>query len=104
MRGSNKPVKPETALKRQCSQLLRTFGGFSLPIPGGAYGVPGAPDRIVFYKGQALATEFKQPGKNLGPAQREIKERIEATGCPYLLIRSVEDFVAALDLPVKALF
>lgn len=94
----------ETILKRQCSQLLRNFGGFSIPIPGGAYGMPGAPDRIVFYKGKALATEFKTPGKNLGPKQEIIKQRIEATGCAYLLIRSVEDFVRELDLPVKGLF
>lgn len=99
-----KPQKPETALKRSCSQLLRTFGGFSIPIPGGAYGMPGAPDRIVFFQGQAFATEFKAPGKNLGPKQVEIKERIEATGCPYLLIRSVRDFVQALGLPVRGLF
>lgn len=67
-------------------------------------GIPGAPDRIVFYKGMAYATEFKAPGKNLGPKQVAIKEKIEATGCPYLLIRSIEDFVRALDLPVKGLF
>ena len=101
---AKKEAKPETALKRQCSKLLRTFGGFSIPIPGGAYGMAGAPDRIVFYKGRALATEFKAPGKNLGPKQEVIKERIEATGCTYLLIRSVADFVAALELPVKGLF
>jgi hypothetical protein len=99
-----KKQTPETALKRQCSQLLRTFGGYSLPIPGGAYGVSGAPDRIVFYKGRALATEFKAPGKDLGPKQKVIKEQIEATGCTYLLIRSVGDFVEALELPVKGLF
>lgn len=99
-----KKQTPETALKRQCSALLRQFGGYSLPIPGGAYGVPGAPDRIVFYQGQAFATEFKAPGKNLGPKQREIKEKIEATGCHYLLIRSLEDLVQALNLPVKGLF
>lgn len=99
-----KPQTPETALKRQCSQLLRQFGGYSLPIPGGAYGVPGAPDRMVFYKGQAFATEFKAPGKNLGPKQIEIKEKIEATDCPFLVIRSLEDFVRELDLPVKTLF
>jgi hypothetical protein len=99
-----KPQEPETALKKACSQLLRTFGGFSLPIPGGAYGMPGAPDRIIFFQGQAYAAEFKAPGKYLGPKQREIKERIEATGCTYLVIRSVEDFVQALGLPVRWLF
>ena len=58
----------------------------------------------MFYQGQAFATEFKAPGKNLGPKQVEIKAKIEATGCPYLLIRSLEDFVEALNLPVKGFF
>lgn len=101
---ARKPQTPETALKRQCSILLRQFGGYSLPIPGGAYGVPGAPDRIVFYKGTTYATEFKAPGKNLGPKQIEIKARIEATGCKYLVIRELKEFVEALNLPVKGLF
>jgi hypothetical protein len=94
----------ETALKRQCIQLLRQFGGYSLPIPGGAYGVPGAPDRIVFYQGTVYATEFKSPGKNLGPKQIEIRDRIEATGCKYLVIRELREFVEALGLPVMGLW
>ena len=101
---ARKPQTPETALKRQCSTLLRQLGGYSLPIPGGAYGVPGAPDRIVFYRGMVYATEFKAPGKSLGPKQKEIRDRIEATGCKYLVVRDVRDFVEALDLPVKGLF
>jgi hypothetical protein len=94
----------ETILKRQCSTLLRQMGGYSLPIPGGAYGVAGAPDRIVFYKGHAFATEFKGAGKNLGPKQIEIRDRIEATGCKYLVIRELREFIEALDLPVKMIF
>jgi hypothetical protein len=96
----NKKQTPETALKRACSQLLRQFGGVSLPIPGGAYGVPGSPDRIIFYQGTAYAAEFKAPNKNLSPAQQAIREKIEATGCKYLLIRDVKDLVDALALPV----
>jgi hypothetical protein len=80
------------------------MGGFSIPIPGGAYGVPGSPDRIVFYKGNAFATEFKAPGKKLGPKQEEIRERIEATGCKYLVIRELKEFIEALNLPVKMIF
>mgnify|MGYP006871776411 CR=1 FL=1 len=66
--------------------------------------MPGAPDRIVFYKGAVYATEFKAPGKKLGPKQEEIRDKIEATGCNYLVIRSLDDFVKALDMPVKGLF
>lgn len=99
-----KKTTPETAIKRQCTALLKQFGGFSLPIPGGAYGVPGAPDRIIFYQGQAYAAEFKAPNKNLGPKQQEIREKIEGTDCPYLLIRDVRDLVEALNLPVKGLW
>lgn len=95
---------PETALKRRCSQLLKMFGGYSLPIPGGAYGVRGAPDRIIFYKERVWPAEFKAPGKNLSPAQREVREKIEATGCKYLVIRREEDLIEALGLPVRGLW
>jgi hypothetical protein len=89
---------PETALKRAATQLVRLHGGFHLPIPGGAYGVSGAPDRIVFYQGRAYAVEFKAPGRKLGPAQERIKAAIEAAGCPYLVVRSLEDLAAGLGI------
>jgi hypothetical protein len=99
-----KKQTPETALKRACAQLLRAFRGFYLPIPGGVMGVAGAPDWIVFYQGLVIPTEFKAPGKYLGPKQKEIKARIEAAGCPYLLVREVKDFSEGLGLPVREIF
>lgn len=70
-----------------------------MPIPGGAFGIPGAPDRIVWYKCKAYAVEFKAPGRKLGPQQEKIKALIESTGCPYLIVRSIDDLVDALNIP-----
>jgi len=99
-----KPQTPETAIKRQCSILLRQLGGYSLPIPGGAYGVRGAPDRICWYQGQVVAAEFKKPTGKLSEAQEDIRDKIEAAGGTYAVIRSLEDFVKVFNLPIKGLF
>lgn len=99
-----KPPTEETRLKRQCTQLLKTFGGFSLPIPGGAYGVHGAPDRICWLKGRTVAIEFKRPTGKLSEAQEQIKQRIESAGGSYAIVRNLEQFVEVFNLPVKGLF
>jgi hypothetical protein len=99
-----KQQTPETALKRQCTKLLKTFGGFSLPIPGGAYGVNGAPDRICWYMGRGVAIEFKSGRNGLMPAQKAIKAGIEGAGGEYYLVRTPQEFIDAMGLPVKALF
>lgn len=99
-----KPQTIETALKRQCSQLLRQFGGYSLPIPGGAYGVRGAPDRICWLAGRCKAIEFKRPGGKLSEAQQVIRDRIRAAGGEYEVITTLAQFVEVFNLPVKGLF
>ena len=100
----SKPQKPETALKRQCSQLLRQFGGYSLPIPGGAYGIRGAPDRVCWLAGRVVATEFKKPTGKLSEAQEAIRDKIVAAGGEYVVIRTLDEFVEVFRLPVKGLF
>jgi hypothetical protein len=95
---------PETAIKRQCSILLRQFGGYSLPIPGGAYGIRGAPDRICWYQGRVVATEFKKPTGKLSEAQEGIRDKIKSAGGTYVIIRSLDDFVKVFNLPIKGLF
>jgi len=99
-----KPQKPETALKRQCTQLLKQFGGFSLPIPGGAYGVRGAPDRMCWLAGRCVATEFKKPTGKLSEAQEGIRDKIKAAGGEYVVIRTLDQFVELFHLPVKRMF
>ena len=99
-----KPQTPETAIKRQCSILLRQLGGYSLPIPGGAYGTRGAPDRICWYQGRAVACEFKRPGGKLSAHQEIVRDKIQAAGGTYAVIRSLEDFVEVFNLPVRGLF
>jgi hypothetical protein len=101
---TKKPQTHETRVKRQCIALLKTLGGYSLPIPGGLMGTRGAPDRICWYHGRAVATEFKKPTGKLSEAQEAIRQKIESTGGTYAVIRSLEDFVETFNLPVKGLF
>lgn len=99
-----KPQTPETQVKRACSILLRQFGGYSLPIPGGAYGVRGAPDRICWLAGRVVATEFKKPTGKLSEAQEAIRDKIKSAGGEYVVIRTLNEFVELFKLPVKSLF
>jgi hypothetical protein len=94
------PVKPETQLKRWATSELKKRGGYSLPIPGGLGAVTGSPDRMIFYRGQVFAAEFKAPGRKLSPGQEIMKQRIEATGCRYLIIQSKDDFYRGLGIEV----
>jgi hypothetical protein len=93
-----KEKTPETKLKIACTKAIKQFGGYSLAIPGGAFGTNGAPDRIVFYRGEAIAVEFKSEKGNLGPAQVKVKAFIESTGCKYLVVRTLDDLYAGLGI------
>ena len=64
----------------------------------------GSPDRICFYAGRAIAVEFKIGSNALSPAQREMKANIEATGNFYAEVRSEQDFIAVMGLPIRKLF
>lgn len=96
--------KEESLLKRACTLLLKRNGGFSLPMPGGLGAVYGSPDRICFYQGRAVCIEFKRPGQDLAPAQKEIRANIQACNCEYHLVRNEDDFIAAMGLPIRKLF
>ncbi|TSA09392.1 MAG: hypothetical protein D4R73_07040 [Deltaproteobacteria bacterium] len=96
--------KEESNLKRACTYLLKTHGGFSLPLPGGMGAVNGSPDRICFYEGRAVSVEFKVADRKLSRTQEEMKANIEATGNVYAVVRCEADFAAAMGLPVRMLF
>lgn len=96
--------KEETTLKKACTQLLKDNGGFSLPIPGGHFGVNGAPDRICFYQGRAVCIEFKTEGKGLSLSQQEMRAKILLCGCEYHVIYNQAEFIAAMGLATKRLF
>jgi len=96
--------REETNLKRACTLLLKQYHGFSLPMPGGLGSVNGSPDRICFFAGRAVCIEFKRLGQNLAPAQTEMQENILSRGCEYFVVRSLDDFMAAMGLPIRKLF
>lgn len=96
--------REETNLKRACTYLLKRHNGFSLPMPGGLGSVNGSPDRICFFDGRAVCIEFKREGQGLSPAQKDMMENIRACGCAYEVVRSEDDFIQAMQLPVRKLF
>ena len=51
--------REESNLKRAGTKLLKDYGGYSLPIPGGMGAIGGSPERICFCAARAVAVEFK---------------------------------------------
>lgn len=85
-------------------------GGFKLSIGELAWlkasgYVAGIPDRVVLWNGRAHFLECKRPKGILSDSQKAMFPRIEAAGCPIVVVRSVEDVAAALDawgIPVRS--
>ena len=92
---------PETALKKAIKDTLDALGIFHYHLLQGVGSYRGLPDRQAFYKGQVWMLELKAPGKKLSPTQVAFKSECEAAGVPYLLVRSVEDLVEGMGLPIK---
>lgn len=59
------------------------------------FGEPGAPDILWFYRGHATLIEIKTGRAVLSENQREYHRKAEAAGMTPLVIRSVEELVAA---------
>lgn len=57
---------------------------------------PGYPDIICHWMGMTMLFEVKAEGGYLSPAQRAMKERLEAQAIPYAVVRGIEDVKDAL--------
>lgn len=88
---------PEGLLKKRLKDLMNERGAYSTPIPGGAYGSPGAPDLVACYKGQFIAIEAKVGYNKLSHWQTIHKKRIEESGGIYIIAYSVDDVASVLD-------
>lgn len=88
---------PEGRLKKKIKEYLKQRGAAFFPIPGGAYGMEGAPDYVVCYKGRFVAVE----GKTYSGTQSEVQKGREAwileAGGIYVLARNVDSVREALD-------
>ena len=92
---------PETALKKTVKDVLDACGIFHYHLLQGVGSYRGLPDRQAFFKGQVWMLELKAPGKKLSPTQVAFKSECLAAGIPYLLVRSIEDLVTGMGLPIK---
>lgn len=67
------------------------------------FGFPGSPDIIAVLPpdGIFLGIEVKDEKKYLTPSQKEFKERLEESGGPFILARSVDDVIDFLSTYYK---
>lgn len=61
------------------------------------FGTPGAPDIICVIAGQYVGIEVKAPKGKLSPLQEAFGKELEAAGGRYIVARSLEDVIAAVD-------
>lgn len=91
------PKTPEGRLKKDIKMMLRGRGASYFPIPGGAYGMAGAPDLVACYKGRFIGIEGKTYDGRQSQEQKERQAWIEGSGGVYVLARRVTDVEEVLD-------
>lgn len=65
---------------------------------------PGVPDVVVFWRGKLICIELKAPGGYPSPAQKLMRDRLQAAGAEWFLARSLEAVQFALlgqDVPLR---
>lgn len=65
--------------------------------------IAGVADLLYVYQSRLYAFEVKLPSGKQSKVQRDWQKAIEAAGCEYYIIRSVEDFDAAISKIKKGL-
>ena len=93
-----KKVTPETALKNAARDFLSLYRIWTFPVVAALGSHKGIADRLGFYKGVALAIEFKRPKGVLNGYQKEFKRQWEAEGGIFITCRSIEDLAEALEI------
>lgn len=81
--------------------ILRTLnsidGVYARKTHGGAYST-GWPDIVASVRGRCFMLEVKRPGGRATPLQRRELDRWSAAGAVALVVTSVDEVRAALDL------
>lgn len=90
------PTMPESRLKKEIKQYLRDEGAAYFPIPGGSYGMSGAPDLVACYDSRFIAIEGKTYDGSQSQVQKERQAWIESAGGIYVLARRVDDVKAVI--------
>lgn len=90
-------LTPETIIKRTIKQYLGYQGWFNFPILQGIGSHRGICDIIAAKNGVTLYIEIKTPKGKLSTHQEIFKDSIERAGCVFVVVRCLEDIIAACD-------
>lgn len=91
----------ETDLKHTVRHYLSLKGIFNFPLTQGLGSFRGAPDRVLFFKGEVIFLELKTEKGKLSEWQEEFKRQCENDGIRYYVVRSLEDVRAIVDEKAK---
>ena len=94
----------EGAIKKEIKDMLLKRGASFFPIPGGAYGMKGAPDMMACYRGRSIALEGKTPTGTQEQTQKDREEWVLSSGGRYVLARNVpmvEDVLDEIDREIE---
>lgn len=74
----------ESTIEKKVTDHARKLGwiSFKFTSPGNR----GVPDRIYFKDGKTVLVEFKAPGKDVRPLQRQVIKRIRIENIPVYII------------------
>lgn len=87
----------EGAIKKEIKDMLLKRGASFFPIPGGSYGMQGAPDMVACYRSRFIAIEGKTPTGTQAEAQKDREEWVLDSEGRYVLGRSVPIVEAVLN-------
>lgn len=82
---------PESKVKKEIKEYLKSIGAYYAMVPGGAYGTNGSPDMIACYRGTFIAIEGKAGDGAQSKWQKLRQRQIEEAGGIYVLARDVSD-------------
>jgi Holliday junction resolvase len=78
-------------------EWLSANGIYYANIAGGAFAKPGDPDIIADVDGHFLAIEAKTKTGRQSPQQKICQAKVEASGGVYIVARSLQDVITAVE-------
>lgn len=92
----------ESAVQAKIIAALVARGAYVVKYNATVYGREGVPDLLVGYRGRALYLEskhskYKKPSVALRRLQKEHQKMIEAAGCVYAAVNTVDGALRLLD-------
>jgi hypothetical protein len=79
-------MTPEAKVKKKVRETLKALGAYyAMPVTGG-YGVSGAPDFLICWRGRFFGVECKANGNKPTPLQERALQAIESAGGASIVI------------------